>query len=106
MTFQIIDRNEETNVEEWQRRSRTEGAYVFKEGQNVEDYFKATGHSDLIKYMTQYKIHIGRKDDLFLISECFGDYGYFPNKLKMGYEAPFFHPGDKKGKPILKHALF
>ena len=56
--------------------------------------------------MTQYKIHIGRKDDLFLISECFGDYGYFPNKLKMGYEAPFFHPGDKKGKPILKHALF
>ena len=95
--FKILNGKGKCNVEDWQRRSRTSGAYIFEEGNNVQAYLKATGHSDLIKYMLQYKIHIGRKDDVFYFSEYFGDFGYFPNTLRLGHETPFFHPGDKIG---------
>ena len=74
---------------------RTEGAYIFHKGENVDAYFTATGHEDLLNYIHLYKIHVGKKGSTMFFSEYFGDYGYFPNTLELDVETPFYGPGSK-----------
>lgn len=86
-----------TMTEKWRRLSRTEGAYIFHRGENVDSYFTATGHRELLNHMHLFKIHIGKKGSTMFYSEHFGDYGHFSNTLELDVETPFFGPGCRSG---------
>jgi hypothetical protein len=85
-------------TESWVRMGRTEGAYIFHQGENVESYFKSCGDSILIKYLDTYKIHIGKKGSTIFMSERFGDYAKCSNTIELEVETPFYIPGDKRGE--------
>jgi hypothetical protein len=96
--FQTFTGKGKSLTETWERLGRTEGAYIYDRGENVEAYLKAVGDSDLIKYMDLYKIHIGKKGKTVFFSEYYGDRGYYPNTLELDVETTFRCPGDKRGK--------
>jgi hypothetical protein len=42
----------------WERCIKTEGAYRFEKGENIEGFFKATGCPEMIKHYKDYKVLI------------------------------------------------
>ena len=99
MYFQSITGKGKTLSETWERLSRTEGAFIFNAGDNIEAYLNAVGHSDMMKHLKNYKIHVGKKHDGAMhFLQYFGDFATCRNILEMGVETPFHCPVDKCGK--------
>jgi len=82
-------------TEKWERLSRTDGDYIFKKGDNVEAYLKATGGSRLLKYLDTYKLHFRKKGTTLYVRERFGDICQHYNTLELDVESPYFSLEDK-----------
>jgi len=86
-----------TITEFWQRSIKIEGAYRFERGENIEEFFKACGHPEMLNHSNDYKMYLCKKADSMNMIECFGDLGKAHNTIRLDVEAPFRVPGDKEG---------
>jgi len=88
-------------TETWERLGRTEGDYIFERGDNVESYLKACGYTDLIKYLSTYKIHIRKKGKTMFMRKRFGDLGTYYNTMELDVESPYYTLCCKRGNFLL-----
>lgn len=84
-----------TLTEFWERSIKPDGAYRFVKGENVENFFKATGSPEMIQHYKNYRVYFQRKGDTLNMLEWFGDLGKVHNAMKADVESPYRVPGDK-----------
>jgi hypothetical protein len=90
----------------WERRVKVEGSYVFEHGENLDEFFKAVGDSQIHHEYKHYKIHVHEDGKKYRLSEYIGDLGRFSNCLELDVEAPFRVPGDKEDETPSHKAMF
>ena len=96
--FQIYTSGSNTFTETWTRSVKIDGSYIFDKGENMSEYFRATGFSSdvFLSSMKNYKIHACFKDSTFHTKEwCGGE--IFENKMTLDVEGPVRYPDDKEG---------
>jgi hypothetical protein len=94
-----------TVTEFWERSIKVEGAYRFEKGENVEEFCKATGHPDMAKHLTDYRMYLWKTGDVMNMAEWFGDLGKVRNTIRLDVEAPFKTPFDKEGSEGSQRAI-
>ena len=81
----------------WDRRVKVEGSYIFESGENMNEFYKAIGKSDMVNHIKDFKLHTHMHGNHIRMSEYIGELGRFSNSMDLDVEVPFVIHGDTNG---------